>query len=126
MLCRACVVVLLAAGCTRSRAGGDDRGLNGGAGLVGDVWIENGEGRNSLAVEHGPRWEGKSDDTPEVVVVFDRCIFDLGSVPEDFDLSKSIVVSFEGERVQYFDFRDRYGGSFVRPLPTGRGPVTPP
>jgi hypothetical protein len=69
---------------------------------------------NKLLLEAGKSWTGKGRDDREVVVVFDGRVLSERSIPDGFDLSKSIIVSFEGEKVRFFDFANSLGGYYQR------------
>lgn len=69
---------------------------------------------NELVFDGGHRWSGRSKMTPEVLIVFGKKAFSPGALPPNFDLSKAIVVSFEGVRVRFFDFSKMSGGYYRR------------
>ena len=64
-------------------------------------------------------WKGKSVTKPEVVIVYEGKVYeDSGwfspDLPDQFDLSKAVVISFEKNKVQIFDFQEMRGGYHER------------
>ncbi|MFY9854012.1 MAG: hypothetical protein WAK26_09070 [Terracidiphilus sp.] len=64
-------------------------------------------------------WKGKSVTKPEVVIVYEGRVYeDSGWLPPDlpdqFDLSNAVVISFEKNKVQIFDFQQMRGGYYER------------
>jgi hypothetical protein len=64
-------------------------------------------------------WKGKSVTKPEVVIVYEGKVYeDSGwfspDLPDQFDLSKAVVISFEKNKVQVFDFKEMHGGYHER------------
>ena len=72
--------------------------------------------RNELIVKPAEdkeeRWKGKSASKAEVVIVFEGMIWSSQGLPDQFDLSKAVVVSFEGDKVRFFDFHTMSGGGY--------------
>jgi hypothetical protein len=60
------------------------------------------------------RWKGKSITKPEVVFVYQGKVWPAQSLPDRFDLSKAVVVSFEGDKIRFFDFQAMSGGYYAR------------
>jgi hypothetical protein len=60
------------------------------------------------------RWKGKSVTKAEVVFVYEGKVWAPQSLPNGFDLSKAVVVSFEGEKIRFFDFQATVGGYYDR------------
>jgi len=60
------------------------------------------------------RWKGESVTEAEVVLVYEGKVWSSQGLPDRFDLSKAIVVSFEGEKVRFFDFQAMSGGYYAR------------
>jgi len=69
--------------------------------------------RNELIVkptqETEERWKGKRVTEGEVVFVYEGKVWESGSLPKGFDLSKSVVISFESDKVRFFDFQATEG-----------------
>jgi hypothetical protein len=87
----------------------------GGIGIVNkELYIDLKSSANRLLLEAGKSWTGNGRDVREVVIVFDGRVLSANSKPEGFDLSKSIIVSFEGEEVRFFDFANSLGGYYKR------------
>lgn len=60
------------------------------------------------------RWHGKSIRQPEVAIFYEGRIWSTENLPEHFDLSKAVVVSFEKDKVRFFDFQLMAGGYYDR------------
>ena len=83
--------------------------------ITSDLYIDLSADRNSLVVSSTKtRWHGKSSSFPEVVIFVGSKIWDKGELPSGFDLSKAIVVSFEKNKVRFFDFNQMSGGYYDR------------
>lgn len=92
----------------------------GGIGMIDKtIYIVTKSATNELIVkpsdEKEKRWKGKTATKPELVFVYDGKVWSNG-VPDGFDLSKSVVVSFEGSKARFFDFRVMSGGYYERIL----------
>ncbi len=64
-------------------------------------------------------WKGKSVTKPEVVIVYEGRVYeDSGwfspNLPDQFDLSKAVIISFEKNKVQIYDFQQMCGGYHKR------------
>ena len=101
-------------------AGKDVVGTNqclakGGIGIIRqDLYIDLKSPVNKLLLSEGRSWSGKSRHDPELVIFFGGRIWRTQMIPEDFDLSKSVIVSFEGETIRFFDFAETSGGYYRR------------
>lgn len=71
-------------------------------------------GRDQSAPVPETRWKGKSTNEAEVVIYFESRVWSQQQLPDGFDLSRSVVVSFENDKVRYFDFRKMAGGYYRR------------
>ena len=76
-------------------------------------------GRNELIVRsiNGAEetWRGKSVKEPEIVFFYDGKVWSHSQpLPDGFDLSRTILVSFEKEKVRFFDFEKEYGAYYSR------------
>ena len=60
------------------------------------------------------RWKGRNATTEEVVICYEGKVWPSLVLPNGFDLSKAVVVSFEGKKVRFFDFDSSLGGYFER------------
>jgi hypothetical protein len=60
------------------------------------------------------RWTGKPADQREVVAIHGGRVVPWSDLPPDFDLSRAVVVSFEADRVRFFDFARARGGFYAR------------
>jgi hypothetical protein len=70
--------------------------------------------KNELILSAGNRWTGLSVGTPEVVIFYDNNIWSRQTLPDGFNLSKAVVISFESDKVRFFDFRKMEGGYYDR------------
>ena len=74
--------------------------------------------RNELVVapteETEERWHGRSVDKPEVAIFYANRVWSSQSLPDGFDLSNAVVVSFEDEKVRFFDFQTMSGAYYNR------------
>ncbi|MGA2434829.1 MAG: hypothetical protein ABSG25_06045 [Bryobacteraceae bacterium] len=70
--------------------------------------------KNELIVGRYNRWVGLDASRPEIAIFFDHKVWSPGSLPEQFDLSKSIVISFEKDRIVFFHFPRMQGGYYMR------------
>jgi hypothetical protein len=75
-------------------------------------------GRNELVVkpteETEERWKGKSMAETEVAIVYEDKVWSPEALPNRFDLSKAVIVSFEGSKIRFFDFKIMAGGYYER------------
>ena len=46
--------------------------------------------------------------------MYEGKVLSTEEVPDRFDLSKSIIVSFEGSKIRFFDFQKMSGGYYDR------------
>jgi hypothetical protein len=87
----------------------------GGIGIIStDLYIVVKSAKNELILKDGKRWAGKGAGIREVVLVFENRVWTSADVPPGFDLGKSIVVSFEGETIRFFEFDRKRGGYYER------------
>jgi len=70
--------------------------------------------KNELLLNTGGKWAGQGAATPEVAIFFDDKVWSLEGLPNGFDLSKAVIVSFEGEKIRFFDFGKLSGGYYKR------------
>jgi hypothetical protein len=71
-------------------------------------------GKDQSAPVPETRWKGKSISEAEVVFVYEGKVWESPSLPKGFDLSKSVVISFESDKVRFFDFQATEGGYYDR------------
>lgn len=85
----------------------------GGLGIVTpNLYINLRTERNQLLLADGKKWIGKDAEQPEIVIVFHGQAWQ--QVPDAFDLATAIVVSFEKDRVRFFNFNRMEGGFYKR------------
>jgi hypothetical protein len=70
--------------------------------------------RNELLFDSRENWIGHSASTPEVVIVFDGKVWTSESLPHGFDKSKSVVVSFDENKISFYDYIHKSGGYYGR------------
>jgi hypothetical protein len=71
--------------------------------------------KNELILDGGKRWVDQLRDKREVVIFFENRVLAKDDVLPGFNLSKAIIVSFEGNIVRFFDFNEMSGGYYRRP-----------
>jgi hypothetical protein len=87
----------------------------GGIGIINThLYIDLHSEKNELILDAGDRWADKVRDKAEVVVFFQNRVWPKDDLPAGFDLSKSIIISFEGNFVRFFDFEQSTGGYYKR------------
>ena len=60
-------------------------------------------------------WNGKRVTEPEVVFFYDDKVWPcIQALPDGFDLSRTIMVSFEKDKIRFFDFEKEYGAFYRR------------
>ena len=86
----------------------------GGVGIIStSLYIDLRSERNQLILTEGRKWNGQDATLSETVIVFNGKVWQNGT-PNGFDLSKATVVSFEKDRVRFFDFNRMEGGFYRR------------
>jgi hypothetical protein len=88
----------------------------GGIGIIiqDNLYIAVKSAKNELVLRAGNRWVGLDASKPEVAIFFENRIWSPQSLPDRFDLSNAVVVSFESDKVRFFDFRSMSGGYYRR------------
>jgi hypothetical protein len=89
----------------------------GGLGIVNtNLYIAVKSARNELLFGQKETWSGSDASEAEIAVFFAGKVWALQSemLPKGFDLSKAVVVSFEGDKVRFFDFQTMSGGYYER------------
>jgi hypothetical protein len=82
-----------------------------------NLYIDFKSSNNALLFGDGHRWTGRIAPKPEVVIFFDNTVWSLQARPDRFDLSRAVVISFEGSKVRFFDFHKVSGGYYRRREP---------
>jgi hypothetical protein len=74
--------------------------------------------RNEILWNRGAsgKWMGRDSSTSEVVVFFDGKVWSPESLPQGFDKSKSVVVSFKKKHIRFYDFVHNWGGYYERDI----------
>jgi hypothetical protein len=70
--------------------------------------------KNELLFGEKETWSGLDASKPEVVVFFESKVWVPQGLPKGFDLSKAVIVSFEGDKIRFFDFHAMSGGYYER------------
>jgi hypothetical protein len=87
----------------------------GGLGIVNtNLYIAVKSARNELLFGEKQTWSGLDASKPEVVIFFQSKVWAPSSPPKGFDLSKAVIVSFEGDKIRFFDFQTMSGGYYER------------
>jgi hypothetical protein len=60
------------------------------------------------------RWKGRASDMPELIVVYEGKAWPSEGLPEGFRLSEAVVISFEVDKIRFFDFQVMSGGYYER------------
>jgi len=82
----------------------------GGVGIIRqDLYIDLKSTKNELLLNQGKRWSGLPSGKPEVVIFFKGGVWSLQFLPEDFALSEAVIISFETNKVRFFDFAKMSG-----------------
>jgi hypothetical protein len=88
----------------------------GGVGIISEnLYIVVKSAKNELVLSTGGKWVGLDASKPEVVIFFEGRIWSPQGLPDRFNLSNAVVVSFERDKIRFFDFRKMSGGYYRRP-----------
>ncbi|HTA58798.1 MAG TPA: hypothetical protein VK805_11610 [Candidatus Baltobacteraceae bacterium] len=60
------------------------------------------------------RWKGNMVTKGEVVFVYMGKVWTSQNLPKEFDLSKAVIVSFENDKIRFYDFQATIGGYYDR------------
>lgn len=71
-------------------------------------------GQDQSAPVPETRWKGKGVTEAEVAIFFQGKVWSSQALPDRFDLSKAVVISFEGDKIRFFNFQAMAGGYFQR------------
>lgn len=86
----------------------------GGIGIISENIYINLRAEKNTILLNGNEWTGKGKTVPQVVLLQNGRVWSFEEEHNGFTLGKSVLVSFEGEKVFFFDFRDESGGFYVR------------
>jgi hypothetical protein len=91
----------------------------GGIGIVRktDLYIHLHSASNELFLSGGRTWSGRSARTVEIVIFDGSKIISPEALPQDFDMSNAVIISFERDKVRFFDFKKLSGGYYRREAP---------
>jgi hypothetical protein len=86
----------------------------GGVGILSaSLYVDLRSERNQLILAEGRKWNGQNAALSETVIVFNGKAWQ-NATPDGFDLSRATIVSFEKDRVRFFDFNRMEGGFYRR------------
>ena len=87
----------------------------GGVGVVHkDLDIDLISAKNELGLSAGKEWTGLEAQKNEVVIVYEDNVWSSQNLPKGFDLSKAAIISFEIDKVRFYNFADMSGGYYKR------------
>jgi hypothetical protein len=55
------------------------------------------------------QWRGKTASEVQVVFIFEDRVWEAKSLPKNFNLAISVVISFEKDKIRVFSFQDEQG-----------------
>jgi hypothetical protein len=55
------------------------------------------------------KWRGQAAAKEQVVFIFEGKVWEAKALPRNFDLGKSVIISFEREKIRIFDFQKESG-----------------
>jgi len=70
--------------------------------------------RNELRLKDAQSWVGAGKSVTEVVLIQNGQIVENPKASKEFDLTKCLVISFQPDRVIFFDFSKSKGGYYHR------------
>jgi len=87
----------------------------GGLGIVNtNLYIAVKSTKNELLYGEKRTWRGSDASMPEVVLFFEGKVWVPQDLPKGFDLSKAVLISFERDKIRFFDFTKMSGGYYQR------------
>lgn len=87
----------------------------GGVGIISShVYVVTTSSKNEIVLPDGKRWVGLPLLTPQVVYVMDGIAIENPSSEKAFDLSRIVVISFQKDRIYFYDFSGSSGGYYSR------------
>ena len=87
----------------------------GGLGMVSkNLYIVLNTTQNELKIPNGKDWIGGAKEEKEVVIIFGGRVFATSGLPSNYRLNESVLISFEAEKVVFFDFGTLDGGFYRR------------
>jgi hypothetical protein len=78
------------------------------------VYILVNSSKNELKIDHSKSWVGARRDVKETVWIRNREIISPPETLEGFDLSNCFVISFQPDRVIFFNFSGSKGSYYLR------------
>jgi len=87
----------------------------GGLGLIRDhIYVRVKSEKNEIRWNQTEKWVGQSNQKSEVVIFYENQVWSAQNLPDGFDLSKAILISFEHDKVRFHDFVKGRGAYFER------------
>lgn len=88
---------------------------HGGMGVISDsIYIVVQSDKNELLLPKGQRWIGSSRSTMQRVCISGNTVYEDAARWGQLPLDRTIMVSFEGDRIYFFDFKNVRGGFYER------------
>ena len=90
----------------------------GGIGIIHTgLYIDLKSTKNELRLTGTNKWTGENAPLAEVVFFFQNRVWSSKALPQGFDISHAIIVSFEIDKVRFFNFGKMSGGYYLRMKP---------
>ncbi len=87
----------------------------GGLGIVGPrTYVVTSSQNNELILPDGSHWIGQEAQVKQISYVLDGKVYSAPKDDANFSIMNSLLVSFEGARVYFFDFKTFEGGFYLR------------
>ena len=87
----------------------------GGIGIVNTaLYIDLKSSKNELVLGGGKRWTGSVSKEKQVVFVWGQSVSIGPDMPQGFKMAEAAVVSFEGDKVFFMNFKSGIGGYYQR------------
>ena len=82
--------------------------------IVSGVFVDLTSKKNKLLLADKQAWEGMDSSKAETIIVFNGKVYSQSELPVGFQVSKSVLISFEVSRVYFYDFIAMDGGYYSR------------
>jgi len=87
----------------------------GGVGIVSkDFYVVTKSEKNELILPNHERWSGLERTIPQVVYVREGKVVEQPSSVPTFELPKVVLISFQQDRIYFYDFPTSHGGYYLR------------
>ena len=90
--------------------------IKGHMGIVGpSIWVATSSQKNELILPDQSHWTGQDKQVRQMVCILNGKVFDpAGNNQNNFSMVESVFVSFEGDKVYFFNFMTLKGGFYRR------------